>query len=682
MEYYEGRWCITMHELVEGGVMSEANYKRMARENRLKIARPGKGPGNYALVTVESLPDRFKERVYRAYPQGDRQMLDSWVRSNYELDQGAVVFFNDLERTGVGLSEERKHEYIVNASVLNCCIKLHDNGVLINKLMGRGYDWEMMAATIESLRRQVGHTLPTSTLRFRKKVAEYRREGYGCLISGKFGNQSARKVNLKAEQLILSIAVLPNRPTVPQVVELYNQFVCGELDIYDPQTGELFQPKDFETAEGEPLVLSESTVTNYLTKPKNRVLIEQRLNTFTTFMHESMPHMHRHAPEFSLSKVTFDDRDLPRKLRDTKARPKAYYAYDVASQCCIGYAYNRKKNVDLVVEMFRNMFRLIDRMGWGCPAEVEVENHLMSQWRESFLKAGTMFPFVHFCAPMNSQEKTAEAFNGAKKRSVEHRNHVGVGRFYAKKSRYRTESQKVFDEENDRYEDYEYYSWEQLIAEDIEDIRQYNMALHTNQKKYPGMTRWDVLVANLNPALQPLNKAIMAKYIGDHVETSVRRNSYCRVEYTDWWLSSTKVLERLAPNNYKVDAYLLRSDTGEVEEVYIYQNDQLVDRLQNVGTYNTAAAEATERDREVFVEQRKKVSEFTGYVSEHAIQRVGIAEKPRVPLPSEPPGLTHEGERRALMVEVTTTEERDAAELEEWLMPTPANTGARALDSI
>jgi hypothetical protein len=84
----------------------------------------------------------------------------------------------------------------------------------------------------------------------------------------------------------------------------------------------------------------------------------------------------------------------------------------------------------------------------------------------------------------------------------------------------------------------------------------------------------------------------------------------------------------------------------------------------------------------VFVEQRKKVSEFTGYVSEHAIQRVGIAEKPRVPLPSEPPGLTHEEERRALMVEVTTTEEREAAELEEWLMPTPANTGARALDSI
>lgn len=59
--------------------------------------------------------------------------------------------------------------------------------------------------------------------------------------------------------------------------------------------------------------------------------------SFTTFMHEQMPHVHRHSPEFSLSKVSFDDRDLPRKLKDTKARPKAYYAYDVASQCVVGW---------------------------------------------------------------------------------------------------------------------------------------------------------------------------------------------------------------------------------------------------------------------------------------------------------------------------------------------------------
>jgi hypothetical protein len=148
------------------------------------------------------------------------------------------------------------------------------------------------------------------------------------------------------------------------VLDVYNAFVCGELDVYDPETGEAFNPDDFTDKNGEPRVLSESTIANYLNKPKNQVLIRASLDSFTTFMHETMPHMHRHAPEFSLSKVTFDDRDLPRKLKDTKIRPKAYYAYDVASQCCIGYAYNRSKTQDLVVDMFRNMFRLLDRKGW------------------------------------------------------------------------------------------------------------------------------------------------------------------------------------------------------------------------------------------------------------------------------------------------------------------------------
>lgn len=186
-----------------------------------------------------------------------------------------------------------------------------------------------------------------------------------------------------------------------------------------------------------------------------------------------------------MSKVSFDDRDLPRKLKDTKARPKAYYAYDVASQCVVGMAYNRNKNVDLVVDCFRDMFRLLDRNGWGCPAQVEVENHLMSQWKDSFLKAGVMFPFVRFCAPQNSQEKYAEPMNGAKKRSIEHKNHLGIGRFYAKDRHYRTEAKKVFDEKNDTYEDKQYYTWEELIADDRRDVWEFNHSLHPEPEEVP-----------------------------------------------------------------------------------------------------------------------------------------------------------------------------------------------------
>lgn len=627
MEYYNGKLCISMRELADNGVMTMACCNKLATRKKIDIARRG-DRGGCALVVVDSFPPRYKEDIYTRFPDSDSVRLAGWFRSNYEIDQSAVVFFHDPEKTGLDLKSEKIREYVTNASVLNTCIRLYENARIYQRIAGDKYDWGKMAAAVDSLRTQFGHTLPGSMLRFRKKVAEYKRDGYGCLISGKFGNQSARKVDYRTERLILGIAVLPNKPFNTNVAEMYNQFVCGELDVYDPETGELFNPDDFTDKDGEPRVLSETTINNYLNKPKNRLLIEHKLSSWTTFMHEQMPHVHRHAPEFSFSKISFDDRDLPRKLKDTKARPKAYYAYDVASQCVVGFAYNRNKNVDLVVDMFRSMFRLIDRKGWGCPAQVEVENHLMSQWKDSFLKAGVMFPFVRFCAPQNSQEKYAEPMNGAKKKAVEHRNHLGIGRFYAKDRHYRTEGRKVFDELNDIYEDKQYYSWDELVADDMRDVMEFNNSLHPNQKKYPGMTRWQVLEANMNPNLEPINKAVLARFIGDHVETSVRRNSYCRVGYTDWWLSGTEVLERLAPNNWKVDAYYLTDDDGNITDVYIYQNGMLVDKLQNVGTFNTADCEQTDADRTVFVEQQKKISGFNAYVKNNAISGVGVS-KPR-----------------------------------------------------
>ena len=652
MEYYGNRLCISMRDLVDGGIMSEPNYKQLASRGRFDVVRRGGGAaGCYALVAVDSLPQRYQDKVNEVYPGGAQARLEGWIKSNYEVDQAATAFFFDKGKCGVALTADKAKEYITNASVLNTCIKLYERASTAQRLFGGKYDWSMMATTIETLRKHFGHTLPASTLRFRKKVNDYKANGYACLISGKFGNQSARKVDHKTERLILGIAVLPNKPWNTNVLELYNSFVTGELDVYDPETGELFDPEQFTDKNGEPMVLSEATINNYLNKPKNRVLIDHRLSSYTTFLHEQMPHMHRHHGEFSLSKVSFDDRDLPRKLKDSRIRPKAYYAYDVTSGCCIGSAYNRAKNVDLVVDMFRDMFRLLDRQGWGCPAEVEVENHLMSQWRDSFLRAGVMFPFVRFCAPMNSQEKHAEQFNGAKKRSIEHRNHIGIGRFYAKSRQYRTESVKVFDELNDTYVEKEYYTWDELIADDLRDIYEYNHALHPNQKKYKGMTRWDVLVANINPTLQPLDKATIARYVGERVSTTIRRNSYCRVAGEDWWLSKTEAIELLAPNDYKVEAYYLTDAEGKITDMFIYQGDMYIDRLDNVGTFCTARAEQTEKDEQVFVEQRKKISHFNKYIEDHAIARVGLSERDsaaetveaeEVPVPVEEPRETQD----------------------------------------
>lgn len=624
MEYYGNKLCISARELVDGGIMTLPNYKQLSARGRIDVVRRGGGPMQYALVAVDSLPTIYKEKVEETYPGGNAVLLRGWILSNYELDQAAVTYFMDwaARQHSDKATDELAKKYAVNASVLNTCIRLYSRSRDYRKLMGEKYKWDMMATTIETLREEFGHDLPASTLRFRKKVNEYRQYGYECLISGKFGNQNKRKVDYKTERVVLSIAVLPNQPYCSDVHEMYISFVCGELEVWDLETGEIFNPDDFTDRNGEPKELSESTIRNILNKPSNSLLIEKARRGRMEFYHEQMPHMHRHSGEFSLSQITMDDVDLPRRMKGGEY-VHAYYAYDVVSQCRVGLAYGRDKDDALVVECFRDMFRLIERNGWGMPAGIEVEQHLMSKYKEGFLQAGEVFKFVHFCAPQNSQEKYAEALNGAFKTTIAHKNHEGIGRWYGKGAR-RVDLKKVSDSGNHTWEDRKYYTFEELVADDRRDCAEWNHTLHPNQKKYPGMTRWDVLVAKINPTLRPLDKLTLSRYIGVRVETSIRRNSTVRVAYADWWLSGPEVLETLQPGNRKVTAYYLPDEEGRATDVFLYQGDRYIDKVRPVVTFNRVLPEQTGEDKAAYTEQAKIISHFGKYVCDHAIGKVGV----------------------------------------------------------
>ena len=607
--------------------MSYSSYRKSAERGRIDIARQGKGSGNYALIVVETLPDDVKRQLEEVYPQMDKMRLVEWIKENYTLDTEARAFFSAFRfANGNTLPKEKITEYTANASVIRCVLRLKSNAAALRQASkGGAIQWEDMAEVITACKEEYGHTLPESPLRFRKKVSEFNRCGYECLISGKFGNQSARKVDFKTEQLVLSLDSLPNRPFNTTVHELYMQFVCGELDVYDPKTGELINPDDFTDKKGNPLALSETTIANILNNPKNRILRAKGHSTGWDFNNEYRPHHHRVSPTFAFSKISLDDRDLPRKMPDGN-RVKAYYAYDVASGCVVGYAYNRLKTTDLFVDCVRNMFQLIDRQGWNCPAEVEVEHHLVNNFADGLISAGTVFPFVRWCNPGNSQEKRAEHFNRAKKYGVEKKLQVGIGGWYAALEANRPKVEKVYDEYNNTYKEAT-YSFEQLVADDIRAINEYNNQLHPNQAYYKGMTRWEVLCQMQNPDLRPVDKAILYQYIGERTHTSIRRSMYCTVRHTKYQLPDPELIARLAPNDYEVDAFYMPDGEGRVSEVYLYQGGRFIARCEPVKAYNEAKAEQTEEDRQNYIEQAKYLSKFDAMVRRDRIQKVNVSRR-------------------------------------------------------
>ena len=625
----------TLSEEELAPIMSIPNYKKLAAKEKINVVRSGRGLGGYVLVEIATMPLRFQERIKLKYGDMKEDVIRNWLGSHYHIDAKAREFYTRFRfDNGDTLPPEHIQEYTVNASVIEAVMRAMEDATFMRKAMKAGpVNWGELAGAISYYQAEFGHTLPVSSNRFKKRVNDFKANGYESLISRKFMNQNRRKVTYDIERLLLSIDAQPEQPFNTTVWEQYNMFVQGDLELYDPETGEVLNPADFTDKDGNPLVLSPATVANYLNNPKNKALRAKLHMSQWDFNNAYRPYHLRSIGEFSLSKVSLDDRDLPRPMKDGN-RVKAYYAYDVVSGAVVGYAYNRYKTTELFLDCMRNMFQTLDRNGMYIPAELEVEHHLVSDFADGLMQAGTVFPLIRWCNPGNSREKRAEHKNREKKYGVEKRTQVGIGRWYAKLEANRPKEEKVYDEKNNTYK-VKTYSYEELVADDIRAIETFNAQPHPNQKRYPGMSRWDVLCAHQNPNLAPWDKAVLYRFIGQHTETTIRQNTYCTVMYNQYGLPSPEIIEKLEPRNYKVDAYYLPDADGTINEVYIYQNGRYIATCKPVARYNENTAEQTEYDKAAYTEQSKYVAQFDKMMKDGKIKRVGILAKEEAKLITE-----------------------------------------------
>lgn len=625
----------TLSEEELAPIMSIPNYKKLAAKEKINVVRSGRGLGGYVLVEIATMPLRFQERIKLKYGDMKEDVIRNWLGSHYHIDAKAREFYTRFRfDNGDTLPPEHIQEYTVNASVIEAVMRAMEDATFMRKAMkARPVNWGELAGAISYYQAEFGHTLPVSSNRFKKRVNDFKANGYESLISRKFMNQNRRKVTYDIERLLLSIDAQPEQPFNTTVWEQYNLFVQGELELYDPETGEVLNPADFTDKDGNPLVLSPATVANYLNNPKNKTLRGKLHMSQWDFNNAYRPYHLRSIGEYSLSKVSLDDRDLPRPMKDGN-RVKAYYAYDVVSGAVVGYAYNRYKTTELFLDCMRNMFQTLDRNGMYIPAELEVEHHLVSDFADGLMQAGTVFPLIRWCNPGNSREKRAEHKNREKKYGVEKRTQVGIGRWYAKLEANRPKEEKVYDEKNNTYK-VKTYSYEELVADDIRAIETFNAQPHPNQKRYPGMSRWDVLCAHQNPNLAPWDKAVLYRFIGQHTETTIRQNTYCTVMYNQYGLPSPEIIEKLEPRNYKVDAYYLPDADGTINEVYIYQNGRYIATCKPVARYNENTAEQTEYDKAAYTEQSKYVAQFDKMMKDGKIKRVGILAKEEAKLITE-----------------------------------------------
>ena len=99
-----------------------------------------------------------------------------------------------------------------------------EDATFMRKAMKAGpVNWGELAGAISYYQAEFGHTLPVSSNRFKKRVNDFKANGYESLISRKFMNQNRRKVTYDIERLLLSIDAQPGSPSIPP---------CGNSTIY------------------------------------------------------------------------------------------------------------------------------------------------------------------------------------------------------------------------------------------------------------------------------------------------------------------------------------------------------------------------------------------------------------------------------------------------------------------
>lgn len=604
MQYHNNILCVSGQELLS--LVPKGTFDTLKARGQANVIQRA-CYGKPALIELDSLPVKYREMVITKFGEPEKQAMVKPFKDKIVPDAQAITFYGTYKLADgreLATMEEGKYlkEYSTNASVLNAIKEIYTNASTSRKALGgsmKGF-WEKAQIAIEGIRAETGHTLPGNKRKLQEKYKSYTEEGYEALISKKFCNDNSRKVTSDIERLLMSLYTMPNKPFAADVHVLYQRFINGSLQVADSKTGELFIPANF-IQNGKPLEITRQTVWSYLNQPHNRFVVDSKRNGQFEYNNMHRPHHHRNAPQYSFSKISMDDRDLPRKL-EGGGRVKAYYSYDVTSGCVVGKSYSREKNEALFIDCVQDMFRTIEREGFGMPLEVEVENHLV---KEFFDDLRIMFPYVRVCNPGNSQEKHAEHLNRAKKYGVEKKTQNAIGRWWAKSEAYRIDSPKINDEHKEIK-----YTYERLVADDEAAVIAFNNELHPKQKKYPGKTRWQVLVENMNPNIAQVSKAVVYKSIGERTKTTIRRNQYVTVQYAEYQLPSPAVIERLTPNNYEVEAYYLPDADGIIGEVYLYQAGTFLCKAEKISKYNTAKAEWTNSDDTAYTDQAKYVSQF------------------------------------------------------------------------
>lgn len=229
MEYQDNTICLTYKEMLDCGIPMHTiknlrNRKQLRQERRACKGVP-------ALYSLDSLPQRYKVKVYERYPDLREQEESKPFVDEIELNAEALAYYTEYRfDSGRCLPEGKIREYTHTCSVLDAFdrkIAIADS-VRIKQSqprLPRGDFWNRASAALERIK-DAGweHNLPDNPRSLQRKYNRYKKEGYESMINKNYQNKSAAKVvSDEQKRVLLSMLSLHVNANNKMVAEEYNK---------------------------------------------------------------------------------------------------------------------------------------------------------------------------------------------------------------------------------------------------------------------------------------------------------------------------------------------------------------------------------------------------------------------------------------------------------------------------
>ena len=540
------------------------------------------GNGRMMLISFDSLPNHVQEAI------GDPRKISNPLELYYQTDMYAVSYYTKFKRLEKYLTSTEQERYITNASVLQAAILLEEERIRVRKsskgvLLSLCTDVKNFNEVLKK-KHDCEHNLPTHPVRFNKTYKLFKRDlNYFSLIKDPYGKgkQNARIVTDETLTILNGLfANVKHKPTPTEIHRYYEAFLSGYAEVYNEQTGELYNPKEFKK-------LSESTVRQYITRWENKIgTYRKRAGDRVRYMEKTKPHHQLEQPKYSGSLVSIDDRQPPFTY-DGKKRVWFYNAIDLASGCLITWVYGKSKE-GIILEFYRQLVRNCAEWGVSLPDGLECESNLNSSFKDTFLKEGYMFQNVRI-EPNNPRGKAIERYNGAFRYELEKQREGWIARPHAKSESNQSSTEKV-----------PVIPYERIIEECLRDIETWN---NMPSKQDSTITRWEYFMQNQNPNLKPINWVGFMPFLG-YKEKSSCNAGYIRLQgrkraiaENGEILTGSGLIEKLKQIEGKeLDIYWLDDNEGKVLKALVYYNGRFVCEIMQMPTYNKAVIEQTDVD--------------------------------------------------------------------------------------